>query len=195
MSLSGGRPSLCVSGCGCDCGCVYLYLLNYALCIRAKSLQSYPTICNPMDCSLPGSSIHGILQTRIPGELPFSPLGDIPNPWMESRSLRSLALADWFLPLIPPGRSIQVKTNHTQWTSTEIYADGEIFYRLCAVLSCSVVSGSFPARLLCPWGFSRQGYWNGLPWPPPGDLPNTGIEPRSPASQADSFLSHQRSPL
>jgi len=36
-------------------------------------------------------------------------------------------------------------------------------------------------RLLCPWGFSRQEYWSGLPFPPPGDLPNPGIEPRSPA--------------
>ena len=39
-------------------------------------------------------------------------------------------------------------------------------------------------------GFSRQEYWNGLPCPPPGDLPNPGIEPKplkSPALQADSF--------
>ena len=33
--------------------------------INHKSLQSYPTLCNPMDCSRPGSSVHGILQTRI----------------------------------------------------------------------------------------------------------------------------------
>ena len=31
----------------------------------AKSLQSCPTLCNPMDCSPPGSSVHGILQARI----------------------------------------------------------------------------------------------------------------------------------
>jgi len=30
-------------------------------------------------------------------------------------------------------------------------------------------------------GFSRQEYWSGLPFPPPGDLPDPGIEPRSPA--------------
>ena len=30
----------------------------------AKSLQSCPTLCNPMDCSLPGFSVHGILQAR-----------------------------------------------------------------------------------------------------------------------------------
>ena len=38
-------------------------------------------------------------------------------------------------------------------------------------------------------GFSRQEYWSGLPCSPPVDLPNSGIEPRSPALQADSLLS------
>ena len=36
-------------------------------------------------------------------------------------------------------------------------------------------------------GFSRQEYWNGLPCPPPGDLPNPGIKPRSSALQMDSL--------
>ena len=36
-------------------------------------------------------------------------------------------------------------------------------------------------------GFSRQGYWSGLPFPSPGDLPQPGIELRSPALQADSL--------
>ena len=31
----------------------------------AKSLQSCPTLSNPMDCSLPGSSVHGIFQARV----------------------------------------------------------------------------------------------------------------------------------
>ena len=38
-------------------------------------------------------------------------------------------------------------------------------------------------------GFSRQEYWNGLPFPSPGDLPNPGIEPRYPAMQADALTS------
>ena len=65
----------------------------------------------------------------------------------------------------------------------------------CAVLSPSVVSdslrprGLWPARLLCPWGFSRHEYWSGLPCPSPGDLPNPGFKPRSPALQMDSLLS------
>ena len=37
--------------------------------------------------------------------------------------------------------------------------------------------------------FSREEYWSGLPFPSPGDLPDPGIEPRSPALQADSLLS------
>jgi len=35
--------------------------------------------------------------------------------------------------------------------------------------------------------FSRPEYWSGYPFPSPGDLPNPGIEPRSPALQADSL--------
>ena len=36
-------------------------------------------------------------------------------------------------------------------------------------------------------GLSRQEYWSGLPFPSPGDLPNPGIEPGSPALQAESL--------
>ena len=52
---------------------------------------------------------------------------------------------------------------------------------LCDPMDCS------PARLLCPWGFSRQEYWSRLPCPPPGHLPDPGIEPRSPPLQMDSL--------
>ena len=45
-------------------------------------------------------------------------------------------------------------------------------------------------------GFSRQEYWNGLPFPPPGDLPHPGMEPESPALQLDSLTpSRQGSPF
>ena len=63
----------------------------------------------------------------------------------------------------------------------------------CAVLcfiaqSCPTLQPhELSARLLCSWGFYRQEYWSGLPYPPPGDLPNPGIEPRSLALQADSL--------
>ena len=38
-------------------------------------------------------------------------------------------------------------------------------------------------------GFPRQEYWSGLPFPSPGDLPDPGIEPGSPALQADALIS------
>ena len=55
--------------------------------------------------------------------------------------------------------------------------------RLC-VIQWTVASQA-PLSL----GFFRQEYWNGLPFPPSGDLPNPGIEPRCPALQADSLQS------
>ena len=50
--------------------------------------QSCPTLCNPMDCSLPGSSVHGILQARILEwvAMPPHPPGDLPNLGIEPRS-------------------------------------------------------------------------------------------------------------
>ena len=62
--------------------------------------------------------------------------------------------------------------------------------RVCAhSLSCSVVSDSCSRRDYSPPGysvmrFSKQEYWSGLPFPPPGDLPNPGVKPESPASLA-----------
>ena len=47
-------------------------------------------------------------------------------------------------------------------------------------------------QTLLSMGFSRQEYWNGLPCPPAGDLPNPGFKPGSPALQADSLLSEPR---
>ena len=38
---------------------------TFIVAVCAKALQSCPTLCDPMDCSLPGSSVHGILQARI----------------------------------------------------------------------------------------------------------------------------------
>ena len=53
--------------------------------------------------------------------------------------------------------------------------------------SCSVVSPWTVARQAAlSMGFSRQEYWSGLPFPSPGNLPNPGTKPRSPALQADS---------
>ena len=51
---------------------------------------------------------------------------------------------------------------------------------LCNPMDCSPPGSSVH-------GISQQEYWSGLPCPPPGDLPNRGIEPSSPTLQADSL--------
>ena len=138
------------------------------------SLQSCPTLWDPMDCSHSGSSVHGILQAKILERVAIS------------SSRGSSRSRDWtrVSGLLSRGFFI---TSATPWPSP-------IFkVLLCAVLSPLVTSNSLqphglqPARLLCPWGFSRQEYWNGLPSPPPGDLSNPVIEGRSPSLQANSL--------
>ena len=54
---------------------------------------------------------------------------------------------------------------------------------LCDPMDC--VAYQIPPSM----GFSRQGYWSGLPFPSPGDLPNPGTKPGSPALWTDTFSS------
>ena len=62
---------------------------------------------------------------------------------------------------------------------------GSVLCSVASVLSDSLQPrGLEPARLLHPWGFSRQKYWSGLPCLLPGDLSHPGIEPVSLASPA-----------
>ena len=89
------------------------------------------------------------------------------NPGLEhSKRLPSFI----FLPL-------QVKQSH-------IMCGGSLFAKLCLTLAT-------PWTVACQaplsWGFSRQEYWSGLPFHSSGDLPDPGIEPGSPALQADSL--------
>ena len=66
-------------------------------------------------------------------------------------------------------------------------------FMCCAVLSqVQLFVTPMDCSPLCPWGFSRQESWGGLPCPPPGDLPNPGIKPRSlHCKQTLYCLSHQ----
>ena len=59
------------------------------------------TLCDPMDCSPPGSSVHGISQARILEWLPFPPPGDLPDPGIKPASP---ALAGGFFAIEPPGK-------------------------------------------------------------------------------------------
>ena len=111
-------------------------------CTHGKSLQSCPTLCDPMDCSPPGSSVHGILQPRILEWLPFPSPGDLPNPGIAPLSPTCPALAGKFLN-----------------TSTTVATAAAKLLQSCLTLrdpiDCSLpgssVHGIFQARVL-QWG-------------------------------------------
>ena len=69
-----------------------------------SSAQSCPTLCNPMDCRPPGSSVHGVLQARILIWLPFPPPGDLPDPWIEPVSPVGPTVAGRFFTTELPGK-------------------------------------------------------------------------------------------
>ena len=83
---------------------------------------------------------------------------------------------------------------HEQTVIKMAFLQNKCLFSLQSVesVSHSVVPNSLwphglqPTRLLCPWGFFRQGSCSSFPCPPPGDLPNPGIKSRSSALQVDT---------
>ena len=70
----------------------------------AKLLQLRLTLCEPMDCSLPGSSVHGILQARILEWIAIPPPGGLHHPGIEPASPMPPAVAGEFFITEPPGK-------------------------------------------------------------------------------------------
>ena len=68
---------------------------------ESEVAQSCPTLCDPMDCSLPGSSVHGISRQEYWSGLPFPSPGDLPDPGIEPGSPTFQADA---LTFEPPGK-------------------------------------------------------------------------------------------
>ena len=104
--------------------------------------------------------------------LPFPSPGDLPNPGMEAGSPALQADALPSEPLGKPSLSLQFSSGQSL-TLVQLFA------------TQWSVSYQAPQSI----GFSRQEYWSGLPFPSPGDLPNPGVEPGSPALQADALPS------
>ena len=76
---------------------------------KSEVTQLCLTLCNPMDCSLSVSSVHGILQARILEWVAISYPGDLPNPGIEPRSTALRADA---LPSEPPGKPLGLRNNN-----------------------------------------------------------------------------------
>ena len=71
-----------------------------------------------------------------------------------------------FLPAEPQGKPKNARVGESESEVTQ---------------SCQTLCDPLDHQAPLSMGFSRQEYWNGLPFPSPGDLPDPGIEPRSPA--------------
>ena len=69
-----------------------------------KLFRSCLTLCNPMDCSSPGSSVHGMLQARILEWVATPSSGDLADPGIQPEPLCLLHLPAGSLPLAPPGK-------------------------------------------------------------------------------------------
>ena len=113
--------------------------------MKTLVIQSCPTLCSPMDCSPPGSSVHGISKARVLEWVAMPPPGCLPDPGIKPAPLKSPALADRF------------------FTST-----ATVCVCLCVCVcvcvcissvqfSCSVVSDSLqPRGLYGPWNSPDQ---------------------------------------
>ena len=75
--------------------------------MHARSPQLCLTLCNPIYCNLPCSSVHGIFQAGILKGVAMRSPRDLPGPGIELTSLMSPAMVGGLLPLAPPGKPHQ----------------------------------------------------------------------------------------
>ena len=64
--------------------------------VKVLVTQSWQTLCDPMDCSLPGSSVHGVSRQEYWSGLPCPPPADLPNPGIEPEPVTIGAFAGRF---------------------------------------------------------------------------------------------------
>ena len=139
---------------------------------------SCPTICNSMDCSPPGSSVHTSFQTRILEWVAICYSGGSSQPRNQTHVFCVSCI----------GRQIPYYCA-TWYISNESSGILAIFKVMIQKF------GGEMGEKGCRMEFYRPEYWSGQPFPSPEDFPNPGIEPRSPALQADSLpAGHKESP-
>ena len=71
------------------------------------------------------------------------------------------------------------------WTVKKVESESEVAQWCLTLCDPWTAAHQTPPSM----GFSRQEYWSGLPFPSPGDLPDPGIEPRSPTLQVEALTS------
>ena len=113
LLLSPGSWHAQVSVCACRCpvGTSQIHFICYI--IELVCAQPFPTLCDPMDYSPPGFSVHGISQQEYCSELLFPPPGTLLDSGIKPISPAPLALVVRFFTTEPPGKS-HVTLSHYQ---------------------------------------------------------------------------------
>ena len=127
-----------------------VYMFSPGLGVESEVAQLCPTLRYPMDCSPPGSSVHGIFQERI-------------LEWVViSFSRGSSQPRDWTQVSLIAGRCFNL------WATREAPYSGILHACMCAksLYSCRI-HDPVDCQALLFMGFSRQEYWSGLPFPSP----------------------------
>ena len=138
--------------------------------------MSCPILAIPWTvCSLPGSSVHGIIPARI-------------LEWVAISYSRFYTQQCTYVspnhPILPTlSLSHPLVAIHLFFMSVSLFLFCKQVHLYHFSKSTYKVLGTAPPSM----EFSRQEYWSGLPFPSPGDIPDLGIKPRSPALQADSL--------
>ena len=137
------------------------------------------TLCDPMDCNSPGSPVLGIFQARILEQVAISSSrgSSWPRDWTHASCVSCIGRQILYH-LCHLGSPIHISA------FTYINIKYKYYLKYVCVQSCLTICDLWTVTCQAPLlkGFSRQEYWNRLPFPPPEDLPNPGIEPTSPAS-------------
>ena len=135
--------------------------MSICACTRVKSLQSCPTICDPMDCSLPGSSVHGILQASILEWVALASSRGSSQPrdwtWVYYVYLHRQAGS---LPLVPPGNPITHTHTHTH---THLLCPFIFCPRTLRLLPCLAPVNSAAVNLKCIYLFKSRVFFGYMP--------------------------------
>ena len=129
--------------------------------------QSCPTLCDPMDCSLSGSSVHGIFQARVLEWIAVSFSRGSSQPRNRSRvsHIAGRYFTIWANREAQP--RLKPQLNSKMWPNTELEAKEKMLLshfshvRLCGTPQMAAHQDA-PSM-----GFSRQEHWSGLPFPSP----------------------------
>ena len=135
---------------------------GYSVRLVCLVAQSCPLLCDPVDCSPPGSSVHGILQARYRSGLLCPSPGDLPNPGIKPRSptLQADFFTAWASKEAPVKLSTRLLNKFTCMSARLLSC-----VQLCNLMDCSppgsFVRGIFQARILASVtiSFSRGSFW------------------------------------